>query len=170
MPFPLCRNGVFWWHLKRCFIRRWRMLEVQRHGGGGLRACYLPRSLPYSPGISKAKTGIAAPALRQETSRVPGHIWSRSAQTDGLGAHGSSRRTAAAQGVRCQVSRGASSKPEILHLQITDSSVAKLSRKYFARRFLPPSCLQASMATRIAPMDTILTPLSVAKSCQFQNW
>jgi hypothetical protein len=33
------------------------------------------------------------------------------------------------------VSRGASSKPEILHLQISDSSVAKLSRKYFARGF-----------------------------------
>ena len=30
------------------------------------------------------------------------------------------------------MSRGASSKPEILHLQISDSSVAKLSRKYFA--------------------------------------
>jgi hypothetical protein len=28
-----------------------------------------------------------------------------------------------------------------VNLQITDSSVAKLSRKYFARGFLPPSCL-----------------------------
>jgi hypothetical protein len=44
-----------------------------------------------------------------------------------------------------------------VNLQITDSSVAKLSRKYFARGFLPPSCLQASMATRIAPMETIAT-------------
>src|SRR5580704_11419618 len=47
---------------------------VQRHGGGGLRACDPSRSQPYGPGSSKAKTRIAAPALRQETSRVPGPI------------------------------------------------------------------------------------------------
>jgi putative PIN family toxin of toxin-antitoxin system len=46
------------------------------------------------------------------------------------------------------VSRGASSKPKILHLQISDSSVAKLSRKYFARGFLPPSCVPRLIATR----------------------
>jgi hypothetical protein len=47
---------------------------VPRAGGGGIRACDLSRSLCYSSGSWKAETGIAALALRQEASRLSGHI------------------------------------------------------------------------------------------------
>ena len=42
-------------------------------------------------------------------------------------------------------------------VQISALRVAKLSRRYFAKDRFPFSCLQVSIARRIAPIETIAT-------------
>jgi hypothetical protein len=44
-------------------------------------------------------------------------------------------------------------------VQISALRVAKLSRRYFAKDRFPFSCLQISIARRIAPIETIATIL-----------